>query len=132
MLNVCDEEAAAPAAVLERLVVAEGARVGVEAAAAVELAPGSAKIVPNDGTKVEAEQQLPSYAQHHDPLFDAALHAITFTNVLFPAVRRIQVNLPHRIKFSQRNWDSDLQFVSAKQYFGHEGFNQAVSVQAPR
>jgi hypothetical protein len=61
VLNVCNEEAAAPVAVLERLdVVTEGARVGVEAAAAVELAPGSAKIVPNDGTKVEAEQQLPS------------------------------------------------------------------------
>ena len=75
---------------------------GVEAAAAVELAPGSAKIVPNDGTKVEAEQQLPSYAQHHDPLFDAALHAITFTNVLFPAARMIKVSLLHRIKCSRQ------------------------------
>jgi hypothetical protein len=54
------------------------------------LAPGSAKVVPKYGTKVEPEQQLPSYAQQYVPSFDAPLHEITFTSVLFPAMRNIR------------------------------------------
>jgi len=51
-------------AVPEELVVDDDRpRAGMEVVpvdGAAVLAPGSAKIVPNDGTKVEAEQQLPS------------------------------------------------------------------------
>jgi hypothetical protein len=49
-------------------------------------AAGSANMVPNTGTKVEAVQQLPSYAQHQVPLLGAALQAITFTKVVFPTL----------------------------------------------
>ena len=48
--------------------------------------PSSANIVPKVGTKVDEEQQLPSYAQHHDPDVVAASHAITLTAELFPAI----------------------------------------------
>jgi hypothetical protein len=44
---------------------------------------------PKEGTKVEAEQQFSSYGQRHVLPFNAPLYAITFTNVLFPAMKSI-------------------------------------------
>ncbi len=81
-----------PAAVFdtEAPVVEAGLKVEIEGV--VELAElevptsCSAKKVPKVGMKVEDEQQLPLYAQHHDPPVVAALQAITLTELLFPAV----------------------------------------------
>lgn len=51
--------------------------------------PGSANTVPKDGVNVDELQQFPLYAQHQDPDVEAALHAITFTAELFPAIDSI-------------------------------------------
>jgi hypothetical protein len=69
-----------------------------EAALDVLLVPDSAKRVPNVGTYTESvpQQFVLLYAQHHDPPVTAALHAITFTNVLFPAASQVSVcHSPH-------------------------------------
>jgi hypothetical protein len=90
--EVCDVEAVLPTVVfdMEALVLEEGINVEIEdVAELIELevpAPCSAKMVPKVGTKVEDEQQLPLYAQHHDPPVFAALQASTLTELLFPAV----------------------------------------------
>jgi hypothetical protein len=90
VFDVCDAEAAVLVDVLEvdGPVVDAGIGIGLDIVVEEVLTPGSAKMVPKLGMKVEDEQQFPSYAQHHDPPFDAALQAITFTALPFPAIRR--------------------------------------------
>lgn len=94
VLLVEEEFAAAVAVVDEEDVVVDVDDVEVVSTApAVEpalevLVVGSANIVPKVGVKVESvlQQFVLLYAQHHVPPVVAASHAITFTDVLFPAI----------------------------------------------